>query len=163
MVHDRGICKTTKPTKSPVHPAKTLISLGICPVRSVSALSTWRKFESLANHQAHNNELLSDLADAQADLSLRRAHKSFCWFCHDQAHFWYITDQWCSYGYQHSNWEPVVSDKLGTRCCIQDTGISETKAHGVSMASKYFKNTKVSYSDQPVYQVRSRAATYQSR
>ena len=25
-------------------------------------------------------------ADAQADLSLRWAHMSFCWFCHDAAH-----------------------------------------------------------------------------
>ena len=26
--------------------------------------------------------LWSDLADAQADLSLHWAHRSFCWFCH---------------------------------------------------------------------------------
>ena len=30
--------------------------------------------------------LWSDWADAQADLSLRWAHWSFCWFCHAQAH-----------------------------------------------------------------------------
>ena len=40
----------TKPTKRPVRPAKTQISLGI-----------W--------------------ADVQADLSLRWALMSFCWFC----------------------------------------------------------------------------------
>ena len=31
--------------------------------------------------------LRSVWADAQADLSLRWAHRSFCWFCHDAAHF----------------------------------------------------------------------------
>ena len=30
--------------------------------------------------------LWSDWADAQADPSLRWAHMSFCWFCHDAAH-----------------------------------------------------------------------------
>ena len=28
---------------------------------------------------------LSDWVDAQADLSLRWAHRSFCWFCHEVA------------------------------------------------------------------------------
>ena len=27
------------------------------------------------------------IEDAQADLSLRWAHRSFCWFCHEAAHF----------------------------------------------------------------------------
>ena len=39
-----------KPTKWPVCPAKTQISLGICPVWSESSLSTWRKLGSLATH-----------------------------------------------------------------------------------------------------------------
>ena len=30
--------------------------------------------------------LWSDLANAQADLSLRWAHMPFCWFCHEEAH-----------------------------------------------------------------------------
>ena len=33
-----------------VHPAKTQISLGICPVWSESSLSTWRKLGTLATH-----------------------------------------------------------------------------------------------------------------
>ena len=28
----------------------------------------------------------SDWADAQADLSVHWAHRSFCWFCHEMAH-----------------------------------------------------------------------------
>ena len=30
--------------------------------------------------------LMRVFADAQADLSLRWAHRSFCWFCHAVAH-----------------------------------------------------------------------------
>ena len=33
--------------------------------------------------------LWSDWADVQADLSLRWAHRSFCWFCHAVAQFSY--------------------------------------------------------------------------
>ena len=51
----------TKPTKWHVCPKKTQISW---------ASEDW-----------------SDWADSQADLSLRWAHKSFCWFCHGAAHF----------------------------------------------------------------------------
>ena len=45
---------TTKPTKWYVHPAKTQINLGICPVWSESSLSTWGKLKSLAIIRAHN-------------------------------------------------------------------------------------------------------------
>ena len=33
----------------------------------------------------------SDLADAQADLSLRWVHMPFCWFCHAAAHLFVST------------------------------------------------------------------------
>ena len=45
-----------KPTKWPMRPAKTQISLGIRPVWSESLLSTWRKLGSLATHWAHNKD-----------------------------------------------------------------------------------------------------------
>ena len=35
--------------------------------------------------------LWSDWADAQADLSLRWAHRSFCWSCHEVAQFVFLT------------------------------------------------------------------------
>ena len=70
----------TKSTKWPVHPEKTLISLSIHPVWSVSSLFAWRKLGSLATHWVHSEDW-SDWADAQADLSLRWAHRSFCLFC----------------------------------------------------------------------------------
>ena len=63
-----------------VRPEKTQVSLGIRPVWSESSLSTWRKLGALSTHWAHS-ELWSDWADAQADLSLRRVHRSYCWFC----------------------------------------------------------------------------------
>ena len=47
-------------------------------VWSESSLSAWRKLGSLATHWAHSED-----AD---DLSLRWAHRSLCWFCHEAAH-----------------------------------------------------------------------------
>ena len=41
---------------------------------------------NLGTHWVHSEDW-SDWADSQADLSLRWAHKSFCWFCHGAAHF----------------------------------------------------------------------------
>ena len=73
-----------KPTKWHVRPVKTQISLGIRPVWSESSLSAWRKLGSLATHWKHSEDW-SDWADAQADLSLRWAYMTFCWFCHDGA------------------------------------------------------------------------------
>ena len=76
----------TKPRKGHVCPAKTQISLGICPVWSEASLSAWRKLGSLAAHWVHGEDW-SDWADAQADLSLRWTYMPFCWFCHEAAHF----------------------------------------------------------------------------
>ena len=42
-----------KDRKWHVRPAKTQISLGICPVWSEFSLSAWRKFGSLPSHWAH--------------------------------------------------------------------------------------------------------------
>ena len=67
-----------KTNKLRVCPAKTRISL-------ISPLSAWRKLGSLATHWAHSEDW-SDMADAQADLSLHWAHNSFCLFCHVAAH-----------------------------------------------------------------------------
>ena len=85
----------TKPTKWHVRPAKTQISLGIRPVWSESSLCTqWvPKDPSLGLSSCGQRRLWSDWAAAQADLSLRWAHKPFYWFCHEAAHFYnYIND-----------------------------------------------------------------------
>ena len=44
----------TKPTKWPVRPVKTQISLGIHPIRSESSLSTWRNIGPLSTSWAHS-------------------------------------------------------------------------------------------------------------
>ena len=74
----------TKSTKWPLRPANTQINLGIRPVWSESSMSAWGNLGSLATHYAHSDDW-SDWADAQADLSLRLAHRLFCWFCHEAA------------------------------------------------------------------------------
>ena len=79
----------TKPTKWPVRPAKTQISLGICPVWSESLLSAWINIGPLATHSAYSKDW-SDWA-----------HMPFCWFCHKAAHvsfqngwLWKCSEQW---------------------------------------------------------------------
>ena len=67
----------SKPTKWPVRPVKTQISLYIRAVQSVFAVHM-KKNWSLATLKARRE----DWADAKADFSLRWAHRPFCWFCH---------------------------------------------------------------------------------
>ena len=45
-----------------------------------SSLSIWRNIGPLTTYWAHGEDW-SESADAQADLCLRWAHMSFCWFC----------------------------------------------------------------------------------
>ena len=66
---------------------KTQISLGIRPVWSESSLPGEEAMSPcLVTHWVHSEDW-SDWADAQADLSLRWAKTSFCWFSKDVAHF----------------------------------------------------------------------------
>ena len=64
---------------------------GLRPVWAESSLSAWRNLGSLATHWAHSERLWSDWADAHADLSLRWAHRSFCWFCQTAAQINYTS------------------------------------------------------------------------
>ena len=75
----------TKPTKWPVHPAETQISLGICPVWSVFAVRM-KKHWVFNNPLSASEDSWADWANARADLSLRWAHRPFSWFCHASAH-----------------------------------------------------------------------------
>ena len=74
----------TKPTKRHVRPAKTQIGLGIHPVLSVFAVlcAQWVAKDPTFLHA--DSEDWSDWAEA--DLSLRWAHMSFCWFCYAAVH-----------------------------------------------------------------------------
>ena len=68
-----------------VRPAKTQISLGICPVWSESLLSAWRKLGSLATHWAHSED--SDQTVWMHRLIWDFAWRtSLCWFCRVVAH-----------------------------------------------------------------------------
>ena len=68
-------CSTTFTTKGLVHPVNTQISMG-CPHE-----------ENLGpySYPMTHSEDWSDWRDAQADMSLHWAHRSFCWFCHASA------------------------------------------------------------------------------
>ena len=68
----------------------------IRPVWSESSLSAWRNIGSSATPPfSELRRLWSGWADAQADLSLRWAHMSFCWFCHEAADlllaYWFMS------------------------------------------------------------------------
>ena len=76
----------TKPTIWLVRQAKSQISLGFRPVWSESSLSAWRSLWSLVSLRMHNEDW-SDWVDAHADLSIRYAHRSCCWFCHAAANW----------------------------------------------------------------------------
>ena len=71
--------KPAKPAKLHVRPAKTQISLGICPVWSESSLYTRINVGCLASHWAHSEDW-SDWVDSKADLSLRWAYSHFVGF-----------------------------------------------------------------------------------
>ena len=74
--------RMTKLTKWHVRPAKTQISLGICPVWSASLLCTqWVPKDKLSS--CGQRRLWSAWADAQADLTLRWAHMPLCRFCRE--------------------------------------------------------------------------------
>ena len=59
--------------------------------------------------------LWSDWADAQADLSLCWAHRSFCWFCHEVAQF---------------SCTKLLTEKLwgNNQCSFKHSEINETRA-----------------------------------
>ena len=78
-----------------VRPAKTQISLAICPVWSESLLSASRKLGSLATHWAHSKD------------SDQTGRMPFCWFCHDATHFCLVCSRkafkWKLHSWVHSH------------------------------------------------------------
>ena len=74
----------TKPTKWFVRPAKTQISLGIRQSDQSQRCSPETKLGPKLPIERQRRRW-SDWVDAQADLSLRWAQKSFCWVCHEVA------------------------------------------------------------------------------
>ena len=81
--------RMTKPTKWPVRPVKTQISLGICPAWTQSLMcSQWVAMDLSFLHV--DSKDWSDWTNAQADRSLHWVHRSFCWFCWVAAHVYFI-------------------------------------------------------------------------
>ena len=80
LPHDKTnkmICALSKDSDQPGH----LYSL--IWVFTVRSMSSWGPNVSSCGQR----RLWSDWADAQADLSLHCAQRSFCWFCHEAAYF----------------------------------------------------------------------------
>ena len=78
--HDKTnkmVCAPNEDSDQSWHPPNLI---GVFPVRSMGSYGS--KLSSCGQRR-----LRSDWADAQADLSLRWAHMSFCRFCHEVAHF----------------------------------------------------------------------------
>ena len=83
-----------KTNKMTVHPAKTQISLGICPVWSESSLCAQWVAKDPGFLYA-DSEDSDQTADTQADLSPRLVHMLFCCFFHEVAHISYTRLQIC--------------------------------------------------------------------
>ena len=96
----------------------------IRPVWSKSSLSAWR---TLTYPLSAWRRLWSDRADAQADLSLRWAHRLFCWFCHAAAHlhFWHLHR--LLYTYINNDCCRAKRVLKGLKC--SDVSSPELKAH----------------------------------
>ena len=92
-------------------PAKTNISLAICPVWLESSLcAEWVAKDPRILHADSDDG--SDWVDAQADLSLRWAHRGIYRFCHAAAHI--LT---CSCG-------KVFNFEI---CCLENTDIKRER------------------------------------
>ena len=78
-LHDKTNKMTRAPSEDsdqPWHPPSLI------RVFAVRMMKAW----TLSCPLSAQRRLLSDWADAQADLSLGWAHMPFCWFCHEAAH-----------------------------------------------------------------------------
>ena len=80
--HDKTNKMTFVPSEDSDQPGHPPSLIRVFAVRSVGSLEP-----SFAS--GGQRWLWSDWADAQVDLSLRWAHRSFCWFCHAVAQFSY--------------------------------------------------------------------------
>ena len=81
-LHDKISKMTFVPSEDADQPGHPPSLIRVFAVRSLGSLGP-----SFAS--GGQRWLWSDWADAQADLSLRWAHRSFCWFCHAVAQFSY--------------------------------------------------------------------------
>ena len=103
-----------------VCPANTQISRGIRPVWSESSLCTqWVAKDPSFLHA--DSEDWSDWVDAQADLSLRKAHMPFYWFCR------YISTEYGYHTNEEGHFEPGDECLMGLRYRVKQK--LDTKGH----------------------------------
>ena len=76
--HDKMACPPSEDSDQPWHPPSLI------RVLAVRVKKPW----VLSYPLSAQRRLWSDWADVQADLSLRWAHRSVCWFCHEAAHLY---------------------------------------------------------------------------
>ena len=127
----------TNPTKWSVRPAK--IQISGCPVGSESSLSAqWIAKDPKFLHV--DSEDWSDWADAKADLSLRWANRSFCWFCHEVAQ---ILAVWIFF--PSSSW-PIVKgeEKSKFSVCLSNTAIRDSNFNQVKSGKKFIEIVELS-------------------
>ena len=122
-----------KTNKMTVRPAKTQISLGICPVWSVFTVRM-KKAWAFSYPLSAQRRLWSNWVDALADLSLCWAHMPFCWFCHEAAHILhaihYIWDKEWKICYLASFWWVFSLECHVCQCSSPGCGFSGLLASG---------------------------------
>ena len=92
-------CALSKDSDQPGHPPSLI------RVFAVRMKKAW----VLSHPLSAQGRLWSDWADAQADLSLRWAHMSSCWFCHEAAEIQ------SSLNYQFQAWTPASVTRVWIR------------------------------------------------
>ena len=80
--HDKNNEMACAPSDDSGQPGHTPSLIKVFAVRMKKA---W----VLSYPMSAQRRLWSDWADVQADLSLRWAHRSFCWLCHEAAHLYF--------------------------------------------------------------------------
>ena len=94
MVHNKMSRLVTKPTKMACAPSEDSDQPGHPPsLISVFAIRM-KKAWVFSYPLSAQRRLWSDWANVQADLSLRWAHMSVCWFCHEAAQMSSMNDKW---------------------------------------------------------------------
>ena len=134
-----------------MRPAKTQISLGICPVRSESSLSAWRKLGSLATHWAHSDT--SDQTGWMTGIFAGRTDH-FVGFFHEVDHLPFSCSPFFSYSMISSlNFSFFLRDLSASSTC---TLLSFNLRSGATRASLVWNNLKPSW----VFKAKNKSCVY---
>ena len=143
----------TKPTKWPVPPAKTQISLDIRPISSESSLSAWRKAGSLDTHKTHSED--SDQPERMSRL---------IWVfdgCTCRCVSFVMRRLKCKYYWKHTMREPQWSLYLCTKLRHNNHGMhkcNKCNAHKGNAQQKHLSHDTTKPTKWPCVQRRLRSA-----